>query len=276
MRKTAALFILLLAFGFALPSAAVAAGEAAQHEKKVHAHPFYKALDEEAAKRSGHDMLEYIDRNLQRDPALLSVISLWLRDRSIEQTDPKKMNSLYFLTYADTLLVMAEGYRVKGKPADYRALTQTALFNLHVFELMASLDAARCQDPTALAAIRKMVGDRLGVFEGGYRMYPREVIDDIQKAAIQEERKSLLRVPNLDICNLGQARLYDISRTPGAKRRTVPDARYPNGKRTVYVPPPGYVYVPAMVPTSDWGELRGKLIEEVTEEWGKRYNLAVH
>lgn len=274
MRKTAALFALLL--GLCAAMAPVAPAQAAtSHEQKIQAHPFYKALNEEFAKRSGHDLLEYIDQNLQRDTALLAVVSLWLRDHTINQEDASKVNSLFFLTYADTLLVMAEGYRVKGKPADYRALTQTALFNLHIFELMASLDAARCQDPTALAAVRKMVADRLGVFEAGYRMFPRDIVDGMQKAAIQDEFKNLLREPNIDICNFGQARLYDLSRTPGAKRRTVSDPRYPGGKRTVYVPPPGYAYSPAMVPTSQWGDKRDKIIEEVTEEWGKRYNLAL-
>lgn len=274
MKKAGFLFVLAAALCLALPSAR-AADNSAAHEKKVHAHPFYKSLDEEASKRTGKDMLEYLDHSMQRDPSLIAVVSLWLRDNSVGQSDPKKINALFFLTYADTLLVMAEGYRVTGKPAEYRAMTQTALFNLHVFELMGSLDAARCQDPTALAAIRKMVSDRVGVFDAAYRMFPRDVIDRLQKTAIQEEAKNILRDPNIDICNMGQARLHDLSRTPGAKRRTVTDPRYPGGKRTVYVPPPSYSYTPAIVPTSEWGDKRDKLLDEVTTEWGKRYTLAL-
>lgn len=266
-----ALFILLFALAAVLPAAA----QDAAHEKKIREHAFYKALDEEAQKSAGRPLLDYIDDHLQRDASLLPVASLWLREHSIGEDSPAKINALYFLTYADTLVSLAEGYRLKGEPGHYRALMQTALLNLHIFEVMGSVDAARCQDPTALAAVRKMASSRLDVFENGYRMFPRDIIDGIQKAALRDEDKNLLRFPNTDICNMGQARMYDLVRTPGAKEKIVSDPRFKGGKRKIFIPPAGYVYSPPLVPDSDWIAARKKTLEAVSGEWARRYAQAV-
>ncbi len=241
------------------------------YDEKIKADPFYGDLIKTAEIMQGRDLLEYFDAAVRENPALLPVISLWLRDNSISVTDASKINALYFLSYSDTLLAMAEGYKGAGDPGDYRSLYETALLNLHIFELMGNVDGARCQDPTAIGAVKAMVADRLDAVTAAYKMFPREVFSQIEKNALREEDKYLLRRPNVDICGLGQARMIDLSKTPGAAQKIIPDPRFEGGKRTVYVAPPGYVYSPAIVPDNEWLQARKDILAAVTRDWAKRY-----
>ena len=245
------------------------------YEQKIKAEPFYENIVKTAEIMQGRDLLEYFDATVRENPALLPVITFWLRDNSINVTDASNINALYFLSYSDMLLAMAEGYKGAGDPGEYRSLYKTALLNLHIFELMGNVDGARCQDPTALAAVRAMLSERLETVTDAYKMFPRENFAEIEKNALREEDKYLLRPPNDDICSLGQARMIDLSKTPGMAQKIIPDPRYKDGKRTVYVAPHGYVYHPAIVPDGEWLKTRREILGEVTQNWAKRYAAAV-
>ena len=268
----------LIAFLFAvlLLAPAPAAAQDAAYEKRLREHPFYDVLTDTATRTPAvRDMLEFIDSGMTQDPATVPVVSLWLREHTIDEEDPAKVNSLYFATYSDTLLALAEGYRGAGAPDKYRAMYKTAMLNFFIFELMANVDAARCQDPTALAAIRHMVSDRVEAVDTAYKLFPRAAFDEIQKAALQQEEKYLSRPANLDVCSLGQARLIDLQKQQGVLQKTVQDQRFPGGERTVYIPPPGYKFIPAVMPDDEWIETRPAMLGEVTAQWAKRYAAAM-
>lgn len=268
----------LIAFLFAvfLLAPAPAAAQDAAYEKKLREHPFYEILRDTATRTpTAREMLEFIDSGMSQDAGVLPVVSLWLREHTIDEEDPAKINALYFATYSDTLMALADGYRGAGAPDKYRALYKTAMLNFFIFELMANVDAARCQDPTALAAIRHMVQDRIDDVQTAYKMFSRADFDEIQKTALKQEEKYLARPANLDVCTLGQARLIDLQKQPGVLQKTVQDQRYPGGSRTVYIPPAGYVFIPSVVPDNEWLEVRPAMLGEVTAQWAKRYAAAV-
>ncbi len=244
------------------------------YEDKVHADPFYQTILDVAKTTKGREMLDFLDGKLQEDARHVHAISLWLRDNSINQKDPKKINSLYFLSYSDTLSTIAASYKDAGDPEQYRELMASSVLNLYIFELMASIDAARCQDPTALQAITKgMVLPRVNdLGRPVFAMFPRERFDDLEKTALLMEEKTTARPPNVDICSLGQARLRDLAAAPGVQQKEIPDSRYAGGTRTELIPPAGYSFVPAMVPDSEWLVTRNKLLSVVTSGWAKRYD----
>lgn len=261
-----ALFGVLLAF---LPLAA----QADSYESKVKGSDFYASILEAAKTKKGREMLDFLDQQVQDDARRVHAASLWLRDNSIDQKDPQKINALYFLSYSDMLGTIAQSYRDAGQPAQYRALLKPMVLNFYIFELMGSVDAARCQDPTALDAVtRGMAIPRANdLGKEVFAILTREDFDTIEHTALEEEQKMQSRPPNLDICALGEARLRDLAAAPGVKQQTVTDLRYKSGKRVTLVPPPGYSYVPSVMPDSEWQDARRKVLSDVTTRWAKRY-----
>jgi len=260
-----ALALLLLA----LPAPA----HAANYEAKVKSSDFYATILETAKTKKGREMLDFLDQQVQDDARKIHAASLWLRDNSIDQKDPQKINSLYFLSYSDTLAAIAQSYRDAGEPGQYRDLLKPMVLNLYIFELMGSADAARCQDPTALDAVtRGMALPRANdLGKEVFAILTRDDFDTIEHTALEEEQKMQSRPPNLDICALGEARLRDLAAAPGVKQETVTDLRYKGGKRTILVPPPGYAFVPSVMPDSEWQDARRKVLSDVTTRWAKRY-----
>lgn len=240
-------------------------------EQKLEKSPFYDQINEAAKKKQGTDLLEFLDASVVQDATLLPVAALWLRQNSIEVDEPARINSLFFASYADMLFALADGEKGAGHPDKYRALYKTALLNLYIFEAMARVDGARCQDPTAAAAVRAMVKARQDSVELGYQLFPRSIFEEIEKSALREEDKNLLRPANTDICAMGRARLVDLSRQQGVMERIIPDPRYKDGKRKVYIPPAGYRYYPAIVPDGEWLQARSKILQTVSDGWAAHY-----
>lgn len=258
-----------------LASVHTAQGATLDYEKSAKLHPFYQAILDVSRTMSGKKLLDYLNQRMQEDATRVPVVSLWLRDNSINEDDGRRLQSLYFLVYGETLVAMADGERESGNPGSYRELLETAMLNLHIFELMATIDAARCQDQTAVAAIRNMMNQRYGIFRTAYRTFPRPIFDTIEKTALQHEEKFLDRSPNADICQMGKTYLIDLSKAPGVEKRTIDDPLQPGRKKMVLIPPPGYVYAPGFVSDKQWLAARKTAIKEVTDEWAKRYKGAL-
>ncbi|MDE1152173.1 MAG: hypothetical protein PW788_06495 [Micavibrio sp.] len=257
----------------AMLAASTVAHAASGYEDKVKKDPFYKAVLDTAKTTKGRALLDFFDQKLQEDGGRVHAISLWLRDNSINQKDPSKIDALYFLSYSDTLATIAASYKDQGDPAQYRGLMESSLLSLYMFELMGNVDAVRCQDPTALQAVeRGMVTPRINDFgRPVYAMFTRADFEQIEKTALEMEEKTAARPPNLDICALGQARLRDLAEAPGVQQKDVTDPRYSGGTRTVLVPPPGYSFVPSITSDSEWAVARKKALSNVTSAWAKRY-----
>lgn len=258
--------------GLLLLATVPAALAAADYEKSARAHPFYQAIVDVSKTMSGKKLLDYLNTRMQEDATRVPVISLWLRDNSINEDDGRRLQSLYFLAYAETLAAMADGERDSGNPGAYREVLETAMLNFHIFELMATVDAARCQDQTAIAAIRKMMEQRYGIFRTAYRAFPRPIFDTIEKTALQHEEKFLARSPNADICQMGKSYIIDLSKAPGVEKKMVDDPQQPGRRKMVLVPPANYIYVPGFLSDKEWLAARKSAIKDVTTEWAKRYN----
>lgn len=260
---------------FLIAAPYMAQAATADYEKSAKAHPFYQAIIDVSKTMSGKKLLEYLNARMQEDATRVPVVSLWLRDNSINEDDGRRLQSLYFLSYAETLTAMADGERESGNPGAYRELLETAMLNFHIFELMATVDAARCQDQTAGDAIQSMMNQRYDIFRTAYRTFPRPIFDTIEKTALQHEEKFLGRSPNADICQMGKSYLIDLSKAPGVEKKTVDDPLQPGRKKMILVPPPGYVYAPGFVSDKQWLAARKNALKEVTQEWAKRYKGAI-
>lgn len=249
--------------------------QADNYEKSVKAHPFYQAIVDVAKTTSGKKLIDYLNARMQEDATRVPVVSLWLRDNSINEDDGRRLQSLYFLAYSETLAAIADGERETGNPGAYRDLLETAMLNMHIFELMASVDAARCQDQTARDAIRSMMAQRYDMFRTAYRTFPRQIFDTIEKTALQHEEKFLARSPNADICQMGKSYIIDLSKVPGVERKMIDDPLQPGRRKMVLVPPAGYIYAPGFVSDKQWLAMRKDVIKEVTGGWAKRYHTAI-
>ncbi len=245
------------------------------YEKSVKAHPFYQGILDVSKTLSGKPLLDYLNARMQEDATRVPIVSLWLRDNSINEDDGRRLQSLYFLAYSETLAAMADGERETGNPSAYRDLLETAMLNMHIFELMASIDAARCQDQTARDAIKSMMAQRYELFRSAYRTFPRQIFDSIEKTALQHEEKFLARSPNADICQMGKSYIIDLSKVPGVERKTIDDPLQAGRRKLVLVPPAGYVYVPGFISDKQWLALRKQVIADVTGGWAKRYHGAI-
>lgn len=261
--------------GLMLLASAPAAMGATDYEKSAKAHPFYQAIMDVSKTMSGKKLLDYLNTRMREDATRVPVVSLWLRDNSINEDDGRRLQSLYFLAYAETLIAMADGERDSGNPGAYRELLETGMLNFHIFELMATIDATRCQDQTAIAAVRKMMDQRYDMFRTAYRTFPRPVFDTIEKTALQHEEKFLARSPNADVCQMGKTYIVDLSKAPGVERKMIDDPLQPGRRKMVLVPPAGYVYAPGFLSDKEWLAARKSAIKDVTTGWAKRYNSAI-
>ncbi|HYD19525.1 MAG TPA: hypothetical protein VEF76_13705 [Patescibacteria group bacterium] len=266
---------LLAALALTVISAAAFAASPEAYDKKVRQDPFYDGIVATAKRLSGRKMVEYLNTQMAQDATRVPVVSLWLRENSVDEDDARRLQSLYFLSYSDTLQAMAEGARDAGDPGGYRDLVQTAMLNLYLFEITAGVDAARCQDKTAREAVGRMVDSRFEQIRTAYRAFPRSVFDEMEKTALRHEDKFLARSPNADICTYGKAYVIDLAKTPGVERKSVPDPLAEGGKRLTLIAPAGYNYVPGFVSDAQWLEARKAAIAEISKRWAQRYAAAI-
>lgn len=242
------------------------------YRKRIFSNPFYSQIMAAAKTLRGRDMVDFIDMAIQQDSQRMEVIAYWLRDHSFLEKDAAKVNSLYFMAYADVLFWRADEFKAKGDKVSYHAFLKESLQSLYAFEALASADAQRCEDATALQSVRNnMLLNRFDRVLPAYLMFPEETFTAMGKIAVLLEKRFAARPPNHDICGMGAGRILDISKQPGTKKKFVDDPYASGHLRARLVPPPGYVYHSRLIPVKAWNKKRDELDAFLQSDWLRRY-----
>jgi hypothetical protein len=241
------------------------------YEQANYSHPFYREIVEEAKTKEPRDLIEFLERKIQEDPGRIHPVSLWLRDNTIGQRSVRKANSLYFMAYSDVMRQLALAYQKAGDNESYIAMTKTAVMSLYLFEMLATVDAIRCADPSVLAALGKnVIVPHLNGLSYAYRLLLKPDFDTFAKEAVHADDKFALRGPNAYICGLGDAKLADMLRQPGV---VVFEAKNPatGDESQRVIPPRGYEYMPVFVTDTEWARRRPVAQQKVLSLWRTRY-----
>jgi hypothetical protein len=167
---------------------------------------------------------------------------------------------------------LAGAYKKAGDDKTSLDMTKTALMSLYVYELMASVDAARCADPSVMGAVqRNTLAPRLNAFADAFHDLTKSDFDFFATTAFIADRKFERRLPNDFICGLGDAKEADMLHQQGAE--ALPDVVNPaTGDHAVRViPPEGYHYSPIYLGDAEWMTARDKVRKDVQGLWDLRY-----
>ncbi len=265
---------------FALPAAAGDTGKMSTpppkgdtpYEQKYYADPFYDEIEQLARKKPARDVIAMIDLKVQDKPERINAASLWLRDNSIGQRDIDRMDSLYFMAYSDVTLQLARAYEKAGIRDSYLDLLKSSVMALYAYEMLAGIDALRCADPTALAAMREnTLMPRYAKLGDAFDLLSKSDFDLFETTAFIADNKFAHRKPNDFICGLGAAHLSDIQRQDGAQTfKAVNPATGQDSTRVI--PPAGYSYTPAYVDDTEWNKRREEMKKHQTKLWKDRYD----
>lgn len=243
------------------------------YEQKYYADPFYSEIDVAAAdNKPARDVVAFIELKVQDKPERINAAALWLRDNSIGQRDITKVNSIYFLTYSDFTLQLAGAYeRAKINDA-WLDMLKSSVMALYIYEMMASMDAIRCADPTALSAMREdTLIPRYGKFKAAYEVLSKSDFDFFESQADIADKKFERRRPNEFICSLGAAKLADMLRQEGVQTFRAPNPA--SGRESMRViPPPGYTFTPSFVNDTEWIKRRAGMKKRLQKMWDHRYD----
>jgi hypothetical protein len=265
--------LLLAALLFAAPSVALAQpATPPPYEQKYHEDPFYAEIAAQAQEKSARDLIGFIQMKIQDQPERIHPAALWLRDNSIGQRDIRKVDALYFLSYFDMLHQLAGAHEKAGDRQGHIAIVRTEVLALYIYEMLATADAARCADPTAIEAMRSnTLVPRYAELGEAYALLPESDFEFFEKEALEAEEKFARRNPNAFICGLGEAKLTDMLAQQGTVTLEAPNPAT-GAPATRVVPPPGYEYNPIYVSDSEWEERRKEIRGHVRSIWRSRYN----
>lgn len=265
--------LLLSLFLLAAPAVALAQeDQQSPYEQKYFADPFYNEVVEAAKTKNARDLIEFLDIKIQDKPERIHPASLWLRSNTVAQRDIKKANALYFLSYSDIMLQLALAHKKANDSISYIAMTKTAVLLLYIFEMMASVDAMRCADPSVLPAVQSnMVAPRLAKISYAFEMLPKSDFEFFANEAITADKKFDLRKPNDYICGLGGAKLADMLRQQGV---VTLEAKNPATGRTSMrvIPPQGYEYEPVYISDTEWMKRRPIVQDRIRSMWQLRFD----
>jgi hypothetical protein len=242
------------------------------YDRHIKADPFYPQIVAAAQTLKGRELVDFLDLAIQEDPQRMEPIAYWLRDNSFLTHDPKKVNALYFMAYADVLFWRAQFYGKAGDTLSQRTFLKESLQSLYAFEALASADALRCTDKTVLESVRNnILLSRFNRVISAYAVFSEKDITAMGKIALLIEERFADRPKNDDICGMGAAKVLDISRQPGVKKKFVDDPGAGGQMRTMLVPPPGYVYHPEYISDDEWAKQRKKSDDFLDSDWLRRY-----
>lgn len=241
------------------------------YEKKYYADPFFAEIDAAAKNKPARDVIAMIELKVQDQPDRINAASLWLRDNSIGQRDLSKVDSLYFLSYSDVTLQLARAYQRAKVNDAYVDMLKTSVMALYIYEMMGSIDALRCADPTALAAMREdTLMPRYDKVNDAYALLTKSDFDLFETTAFIADNKFARRAPNDFLCGLGAAKLADMKRQEGVQTFEAPNPA--TGKSsTRVIPPKGYSYTPAYVDDTEWNKRREGMKKRIKKLWDDRF-----
>jgi hypothetical protein len=191
-------------------------------------------------------MSQRISQDIDKEPTHLSLALAWTKDR-VSVKDMAKVNSLYFLIYADMAARSALG--VPPNSPYYMAYLKAAYQALSTFELMFKADAARCVNPAAGAPLDGLLQSRYTALKHVFDTATPDEMDTYWTTALKYEAASTARPGNAEICSNGvaEALAVDAGQTPPERV----DASY--------------------IDDAKWAPLRDKIRADTSAKWKAAY-----
>ncbi len=154
-----------------------------------------------------------IGQDIDKEPSHLSLALTWAKDK-VSVKDFSKVNSLYFLIYAD----MAERSALNVPPRSpyYMAYSKAAYQALTTFEVMFMTDAARCVNPNANASAAALLPPRYAALKYVFDSASPSEMDSYWDTALHYEAAAGSRPGNGEICSNGvaEALAVEAGQTP--------------------------------------------------------------
>jgi len=229
-------------------STAAMTAEPSAYEKKYTADPFYQEIVTASETLKGQALINFIYAKLDESWAKrVHPASIWLRRNSTGQFDAEKTHANYFLAYAEVLKPLIDNYALVNEMKTSAELQKVALQSLYIFEAMATADAVRCVDDTALAAVQFSFLPYRDYIKTSLGTLGVEPLSDFAKTALLFEDNALERAGNADICMMG-----DLAHAAQQA---------------------GRAYQPAFLPQRGWTPQRAKALKDLQATWKMRHEF---
>lgn len=207
---------------------------------------FYRQLDAYANAMSAMELARRVEGEVDQDPSRLSIALGWVKNK-VSTAEVQKVNSLYFLIYADMAMRSAAG--VSRTNPYYMAYSKAAYQALVTFEALFLTDAARCVNPDAGKAADALLQRRYARLAYVPATVPPEDMAIYWKTALTYEAAVAARPGNAEICTNAVA--LALAESAGRQPPEQTDARY--------------------IDASKWTSLRGKIRADLAARWQADY-----
>lgn len=228
---------------------------------------FYKLLDEKAAEGNAAAVGELILKNINENPRRLAVALDWARDNSVLQKDPEKINSLYFMLYADLEYFAAQAFLEQKMTAQFIDMSKTALAALLTSEALLATDIARCEDPSARSILIPLMAPRMEALHYAYGLFDEQQMKTLSVMVLSGVSAMWNRAPNKEVCASGRDSVIQALEQ-GA---TTAQGRNIQGAQTVLIPPKDFDVAPKFIDHNTWMEKSAQIYKNVGASWSQRY-----
>ena len=231
---------------------------------------FYKLLDEKAATETAAAVGEIVLKNINENPRRLAVALDWARDNSVGQKDPAKLNSLYFMLYADLEYFAAQAFLEQKMTAQFIDMSKTALAALSTAEALLATDIARCADPSARSILIPLMAPRMQALHYAYGLFDEQQMKSMAVMILNGVAGMWNRAPNKEVCASGRDSVIKALEQ-GATTAKTNQGRNILGDQTVLIPPKDFSVEPKFIDHNTWMEKSAEIYKNVSASWSQRY-----
>lgn len=231
---------------------------------------FYKLLDEKAAEGTAAEVGELVLKNINENPRRLAVALDWARDNSVRQKDPAKINSLYFMLYADLEYFAAQAFLEQKMTAEFIDMSKTALAALLTSEALLATDIARCEDQSARSILIPLMAPRMEALHYAYGLFDEQQMQTMAVTILSGVSSMWNRAPNKEVCASGRDSVIKALEE-GATTAKAPKRRGDIGAKTILIPPKDFTVEPKYISHNAWMEKAGEIYKNIGQSWAQRY-----
>lgn len=231
---------------------------------------FYKLLDEKSVDGTAAEVGELVLKNINENPRRLAVALDWARDNSVRQKDPARLNSLYFMLYADLEYFAAQAFLEQKMTAQFLDMSKTALAALMTFEVLLATDIARCEDQSARSILIPLMAPRMEALHYAYGLFDPQEMQTMSVSILSGVSGMWNRAPNKEICASGRESVIKALEEGGTTAKA-PKRKGDMGEKTILIPPKDFAVEPKFIDHNAWMEKSAETYKNIGQSWAKRY-----
>lgn len=228
---------------------------------------FYQLLDEKAATDSAAEVSAFVLKSVTETPGRLGVSLDWARDNSVRVQDLSKLNSLYFMLYADLEYLAALAFLKEKMVPQFLDISRTALAALMTFEILLATDTARCEDETARSIIIPLMAPRIKALQYAYGLFEQPQMQFLTSTILTSTSAMWGRAPNPEICASGRDSVIKALDQGATTYKGGNDAT----AIAVLVPPKDFKADPKFIQQDRWMEKSTEIYKNIGASWIQRY-----